>query len=136
MNLKKWSLKVLPGRCQWLGYVPEERLSIVYGAFNILCYTSRYATESGALLMGLSHGKATIASNVPPFKEKEKKGALITFKSVKDLRRKIKWLLKDEDSRRKLEEGARKWAAANNWSNIARKHIELYKQVLNSAVSN
>lgn len=134
-ELKEFSLKTLPGRCQWIGYVPDERLPIVYGSLSCLVYPSVYATESGALLMGLSHGRATITSAVPPFKEKEKQGALMTFKSVKDLTRKIKRLLKDEELRRKLEEGAKAYARKNSWENIAQQHIRLYKDVIQSGAS-
>jgi glycosyltransferase involved in cell wall biosynthesis len=130
MSLKQWSLEALKGRCQWLGYVPDEQLATAYGAMDILCYPSIYATESGALLTGLSHGRATLASAVPPFKEKEKQGALMTFKGVEDLKRKIKRLLKDEALRRKLEEGARKFAEQNSWGSVAEKHLSLYKHIL------
>ena len=131
MSLKQWSLEVLKGRCKWLGYVPDERLPTVYGAMDILCYCSRTATESGALLMGLSHGRPTIASRLPPFKEKEKQGALITFRDVKDLKRKIKRLLKDEDLRMKLAEGARRYAESVKWHpTIAERHISLYQDVI------
>jgi len=131
MRLKQWSLQVLRGRCMWLGYVPDERLATVYGAMDILCYPSIYASESGALLTGLSHGRATLASAVPPFKEKEKVGALMTFKGVEDLKRKIKRLLKDEAVRHRLEEGAKAYASKNSWSAVASKHLSLYKTILN-----
>ena len=131
MSLKQWSLEVLKGRCQWLGYVPDEKLATVYGAMDVFVYPSRFATESGALLTALSHGKATIASNVPPFKEKEKQGALMTFKGVEDLKRKIKRLLKDEALRQRLEEGARKFAEQNSWGSVGEKHLSLYKAILN-----
>jgi glycosyltransferase involved in cell wall biosynthesis len=131
MRLKQHSLEVLRGRCMWLGYVPDERLATVYGAMDILCYPSIYASESGALLTGLSHGRATLASAVPPFKEKEKLGALMTFKGVEDLKRKIKRLLKDEALRHRLEEGAKAYASKNSWSAVASKHLSLYKTILN-----
>jgi glycosyltransferase involved in cell wall biosynthesis len=130
MSLKQWSLNVLKGRCQWLGYVPDETLATVYGAMNVFVYPSRFATESGALLTALSHGKAVIASNVPPFKEKEKLGALMTFKDVEDLKRKIKRLLRDEVLRHRLEEGARKFAEQNSWAPVAEKHLSLYQHIL------
>jgi len=130
MRLKQWSLQVLPGRCQWLNYVPDDRLATVYGSMDILCYCSRWATESGALLMGLAHGRPTIASNLPPFREKEKQGALITFKDVKDLRRKIKRLLKDEEQRARLAEGARKYAESVAWPRIAQLHRSLYEDIV------
>jgi glycosyltransferase involved in cell wall biosynthesis len=133
MRLKQYSLEVLRGRCKWLGYIPDEQLPTVYGSFDILCYPSIYATESGALLTGLSHGRATLASAVPPFKEKEKQGALMTFKGVEDLKRKIKRLLKDEALRHRLEEGAKAYASKNSWSAVASKHLSLYQHILKMA---
>jgi glycosyltransferase involved in cell wall biosynthesis len=131
MRLKQWSLQVLRGRCQWLGYVPDERLPHVYGSMSCLVYPSRWASESGALLTALSHGRAVLASNLPPFKEKEKLGALMTFKGVEDLKRKIKRLLKDEALRHRLQEGAKAYASKNSWSAVASKHLSLYKTILN-----
>ena len=131
-NLRQKSFEILPKRCQWTGYVPDERLSAAYGAMDILVYPSKFSTESGALIMALSHGKAVLASRIAPFKEKEKLGALMTFKGVKDLTRKIKRLLKDEELRKSLEEGARRYCEDNSWGTVAGKHIELYEEVLNS----
>ena len=130
MRLKQYSLEVLRGRCKWLGYVPDEQLATAYGAMDILVYPSRFATESGALLTALSHGKAVIASNLPPFKEKEKLGALMTFKDIEDLKRKIKRLLKDEALRHRLEEGAKAYAGSVSWPKVAEKHLSLYKTIL------
>jgi glycosyltransferase involved in cell wall biosynthesis len=130
MSLKQWSLNVLKGRCQWLGYVPDERLETVYGAMNIVAYCSRWMTESGALLLALSHGKAVICSDLPPAREKAKQGALVTFKDVADLCRKIKRLLRDDEFRSKLEEGARQFAYENRWEVVAAKHISLYEDVI------
>ncbi len=130
-GLRQKSLDALPSRCYWPGYIPDERLSAAYGAMDIVCYPSRFATESGALLLALSHGKAVIASRIAPFKEKEKLGALMTFKGVKDLTRKIKRLLKDEGLRKSLEEGARSYVKSVEWSKIASEHIELYESLVN-----
>ena len=135
MSLKQWSLEVLRGRCKWLGYVPDEQLATAYGAMNVFVYPSLYATESGALLTALSHGRATLASAVPPFKEKEKIGALMTFKGVEDLKRKIKRLLKDEALRHRLEEGARAYAEKNSWQCVASKHLSLYQHILKSRLN-
>jgi glycosyltransferase involved in cell wall biosynthesis len=131
VQLKQRSAELLGDRCKWLGYVPDETLSRVYGSMDIVIYPSIYATESGALLTAISHGKAVIASNVPPFREKEKQGALMTFKGADDLTRKIKKLLKNDELRRELEEGARAYAeSVSYYPNIAQKHIELYESVL------
>ena len=129
-NLKNYSFMVLPGRVQWTGYVPDEKLPVVYGAMDLVVYPSRYATESGALLMALSFGKAVIASKIPPFEEKEEEGALITFRDVPDLVGKIKHLLGDVDARRRLEDGAREYVRNVSWDRVAKIHIKLYEKVL------
>jgi len=130
-NLKQMTLSLMPGRYRWLGYVPDERLASAYGAMRIVVYPSRFISESGALLMALSHGKAVIARDLPPVREKKKLGALETFKSVRGLARKIKRLLKDEESRHQLEEAARRYAEKHSWTNVAKLHINLYTLVLN-----
>ena len=128
-RLKEVTLKVLPNRCQWLGFVEDSKLATVYGAMDILVYPSLYATESGALITALSYGKAVIANALPPFKEKEKEGALITFRSITDLQHKIKKLLADDHLRLKLEEGAKAYAEKTSWINVASKHVELYSSL-------
>ena len=134
-KLKDASLKALPNRVQWLGFVPDEKLANVYGAMDVLVYPSRFATESGALITALSYGKAVIASNLAPFREKEKLGALMTFENAKDLAEKIKFLLKNNDARHKLEESAYKYAESTSWQVVAKQHVRLYEQVLKETVS-
>lgn len=129
-RLQEWSKKLLGVRVKWAGYVPDDRLPDAYGAMDILVYPSRFATESGALLHGLAYGKAIIASNIEPFKEKEKEGALTTFKDSDDLTEKINILLKDAKLRQDLEAGARKFAQKCSWTLIAKQHMALYEQIL------
>ena len=127
-RLKQWSLEVLKGRCQWLGYVPDERLATVYGAIDVFVYPSVVASESGALLTALSHGKAVIASDVPPFREKI--DTVIIFKDVDDLADMIKLLLTDEAARRESEERAMAYAETHSWSVVAQKHLLVYNHIL------
>jgi len=129
-GLKRRSLEVLEGRCLWTGYVPDENLPNAYGAMDVLVYPSKFATESGALLNALGHGKAVIASNIGPFAEKEELGALMTFNDLEDLREKIRLLLTDDDARHKLEAGARAYAEANSWNKVAEKHLTLYEEAI------
>jgi len=130
INLKETSLKALPNRVQWIGYVENERVPTVYGAIDILIYPSRFATESGALITALSYGKAVITSSLPPFKEKERHGALMTFANTDDLATKIKLLLNDLNLKMQLEKGAMAYAESVSWDKIAEAHISLYEQVI------
>jgi len=129
-GLNQMTQRLLPHRCKWLGFVPDEDLATMYGAATMIVYPSIYSTESGALLMALSHGKAVIANRLPPFKEKEKLGALTTFRGVNSLAKKIRKVLRDEEYRALLEEGARAYAEANSWSKVAEQHKALYEDVM------
>jgi len=131
-DLKEKTLQALPSRCHWTGFIPDEQVPVAYGSMDILAYPSVAASESGGLLLGLSHGRATIASDVPPFREKEKQGALITFKTQNpdDLADKIKLLLSDTEQREKLEWGAVAYCEGVEWHKIAQLHIDLYNEVL------
>jgi len=129
-SLNQMTQALLPNRCQWLDFVPDEELPMAYGAMDVVVYPSVYATESGALLMALSHGKAVIANRLPPFKEKEKLGALTTFRGINSLVKKIRKILRDDEYKISLEDGARAYVEANTWSKVAEQHIELYERLL------
>lgn len=130
VQLRDWSFQQLKNRVQWTGFIPEEQVARTYGAMDIVVYPSRVATESGALIMALGHGKAVVASDVAPFKEKEEVGALLTFKDIQDLSRQLNRLLKDEKMRQALEEGARAYCKKTSWDNVAEQHVDLYEGLL------
>jgi len=132
-GLKAQAAERLKNRCRFLGFVPEEDLPALYGAVDLVVYPSRYATESGALLMALGFGKAVVASDLPAFREKEERGVLLTFSDTDDLAQKIRFLLDEESSRRSLEEGARRYAEENSWQRIAQRHLELYRDLVDLA---
>lgn len=135
-RLQEWSKKLLEKRVLWMGYIPDDKLADAYGAMDILVYPSRFATESGALLHGIAYGKAIIASNVEPFKEKEREGAVMTFTDSDDLAAKIEYLLTDTSEgasrarREKLEQGAKEYAQRCSWPVVAKQHVRLYEEVL------
>lgn len=127
-RLQQWSKELLGKRVMWTGYIPEDKLADAYGAMDVLVYPSRFATESGALLHGIAYGKAIIASNVEPFKEKEP--AVMTFKDSDDLAEKITFLLLEPEMRRQQEDRAKQYAQANSWSEVAKRHVKLYQELL------
>lgn len=128
-ELKIMSLKKLPNKVVWLGFVPDEELPSVYGAMDVIVYPSRYATESGALLMAMSYGKAIIASDIAPFREKS---AFVTiFTSMEDLREKINMIINEPALRLKMENSSQEYVQQVQWyPNIAEKHLEVYRKVL------
>ena len=131
-TLKQKSREALGDRCKWVGFVEDHELNRFYSAMDVFVYPSRYATESGALLMGMGHHKATIASNIKPFKEKRVEGALTTFTSVNNLRNKIRRLFKNDEERELLEAGAKSYVEKYSWENVAKMHVKVYEEALNS----
>lgn len=127
-RLQEWSKKLLGNRVFWTGFIPEDKLGAAYGAMDILVYPSRFATESGALMHGIAYGKAIIASDVEPFKEKEP--AIMTFKDTEDLTEKINFLLQEPKLRTQQEDRAKEYAQANSWTEIAKRHVKLYGEIL------
>jgi glycosyltransferase involved in cell wall biosynthesis len=95
---------------------------------DVFVYPSRFATESGALITALSYGRAVVASDLPPFKEKQE--ALMTFSDVKDLTAKINQLLENKELREQQQEKAKEYAKKTAWSNVAKQHIELYDSLI------
>lgn len=130
MKLKERTLADLPGRCVWLGFIPEQDLKYAYATMDLLVYPSRYATESGALLQAMGYGRVVLASNLPPFREKEKLGALATFGNLRDLEDGIKRLLGPQTPSASIREHALAYCAENSWENAAARHIALYEEVL------
>lgn len=127
MSLKERTLELLPSRCQWIGFVPDEDLAMTYGAMDVVVYPSRFMTESGALLTALSHGKAVVASNLAPVREKS--NALMIFKDKNDLSEKIKLLILNKETRESMEANATRFTLENSWIRVAERHKELYSTI-------
>ena len=128
-QLKGMTLTLLPGRCKWLDYVEDKNLNMVYRSYDVVVYPSVWMTESGAMLMALGHGKAVLARRLAATVEKEKQGALMTFRNRRDLAKKLRLLLKNEKLRVELEEGARKYAEEHSWEVVSKLHSELYRSL-------
>jgi len=95
----------------------------------VVAYPSRFMTESGALLMALSFGKAVAARALPPVREKAARGALWTSRTPEELAAKLQHLLADAPTRVALERGAREYAREHAWPRVAEMHISLYREL-------
>ena len=112
----------------WTGYVEDADLPKIFGCMDLCVYPSRFVSESGALLTIIGFGKALIARDLPPNREKP----VMLFKTREDLVDRIREVLDDEDLRLKLEEGSRQYAQANSWMKVAEQHIKNYRKILQS----
>ncbi len=129
-ELLELTRRAAPGRVSFTGWIPDNLLPMIFGAVDVVVSNHRYASESGSLLKALSYGKPVLATAIRPFLAKEKEGALKTFDSKQTLIDNLKTLLENEDERKKLEEGARRYAENNSWAKVAQAHVELYESLL------
>ena len=131
MGLKRLAEEQAPGQVSWLGWIPDEELPEVFGASMVAIAGHVVSSESGALLRALSFGRCCLASSVPPFREKMRRGVLLCYRDEQDFVAKLSSLLADESVRRNYEEKARNYALRIAWyPNIARAHIRLYRSLL------
>jgi glycosyltransferase involved in cell wall biosynthesis len=130
VNVKRYANRVAPGRVLWLGYLSEEDMPLFFGACDVMVYAHHMISESMSLNTALAYGKATLTSNLPPFREKAKKNVVAVFTDADDLAGKLKALLVEPELRRQLEANAEKYAKENSWTNISKKHLKLYESLL------
>jgi len=116
----------LPGRIQWTGFVKVKNLAMVYGCMDLVVIPSRMATESGALLTAMAHGKPIIARDLAPFREKN----LLTFKTAADLSAQIDGIIGDQDVLDTMKKETQAYAEENSWTKIAAKHKNLYEELI------
>lgn len=129
-KIKMKAYKQLGDRVKWLGYIKNEDEPYFFGACDVMVYGHRFISESMSLMTALAYGKATLASNLPSFREKARNQTVTIFKDAEDLKGKIQALLEEPELRGILEKNAEKYAAKNSWDIIAKQHIKLYNSLL------
>lgn len=128
VNIKRYANHFAPGRVLWLGYLSEEDLPLFFGACDIMVYGHHMISESMSLNTALAYAKATVASNLPTFREK--RDVIAIFKDADDLTGKLRALIAEPELRKQLEAKAEKYAKENSWTNISKKHLNLYRELL------
>ena len=129
-RMKDLANSLAPGQVRWTGWAEKEMLPTYFGAVDVGIYPNRFATESGALLTMIGYGKCVLANSISPVREKAAEGALATYSNEGEFVMRLEELLGKPELREKYEEGARKYAEANSWENIAKRHIKLFEELL------
>lgn len=118
---------------KFLGFVSEEDKFKNCISSKITVVPSRWDCLPITLLEAMACGKCIIASNVggiPDVIEDGVDGLLFESENVEDLADKIVTLLKDENLREDMGRAAKEKAKQYDWSNIAERTIEVYKEVI------
>lgn len=104
------------------GYLRDDDVAAAMEAADIALVPHTQATNSYSVTLPLSHGKTTIASDLPCFREMAARtGCLELFRTgdVDDFRQKLQALLADGDRRAQLAANARLHAERFSWPAIA-----------------
>ena len=112
-----------PSNVKYLGYLEDDMLPFFFGACNLIIHTSRFVSESGSLLTAIGYGKAVIARDLSPNREKPILG---WYKDRDALTVMIEEALKDKSRIRSAEKRAVKYALENSWMKTALKQIQIY----------
>ena len=114
-------------------FVPAQELPVIFQAADILVYPYRAITQSGALLTGLTFGKAIVATDLPPFRETleaDKAGLLVPYGDVQAFAGALICLAENPSERRRM--AAKAAALAISWSDIAAQTENCYRTVTGS----
>lgn len=120
-------------RCDFR-FIPNKELPVYYQAADVIVYPYRDITQSGALLTGMTFGKAIVATAVGGFKEtllSGKTGMLVNYGDVKGLADSLIELIENPAERERLGREVRIYLEQHySWEAIARKTLECYEWLL------
>jgi glycosyltransferase involved in cell wall biosynthesis len=112
-------------------FVPAHEIPSIIQAADILVYPYREITQSGALLTGLTFGKAIVATDLPPFRETlaaDEAGLLVPYGDIPAFAGALIRLVDNPSERARL--AAKAAALAISWSDIAAQTDDCYRTVL------
>jgi glycosyltransferase involved in cell wall biosynthesis len=116
------------------GYLSDEDVADAMQATDIALVPHTQATNSYSVTLPLSHGRATLASDLACFREMAARGdCLELFRrgDKRNLRRKLVALLDDPPRREQLAGNASQYSERFNWHHVAATTREVYRAALN-----
>jgi glycosyltransferase involved in cell wall biosynthesis len=124
-------------RVEFTGHLPAAEVSAILGGADVavLPFTAGVTTKSGALLTVLAHGLPTLVTDAgdPELVDGETVALIDEVRSAPAIVAALERVLGDEVLRRRLSSRGRAMVAERTWPRIARRHRDLYEQVLRDA---
>jgi len=122
----------LESNVKFLGFISDEEKYQYYKACKLVVVPSRWDCQPTTLFEAAASGKPVIASDMsnPGIVEDGKTGLIFKSENVEDLADKIITLLKDEKLREYMGKAAKEKAKLYDWSKIAERTVEIYKEVI------
>jgi glycosyltransferase involved in cell wall biosynthesis len=114
-------------------FLNEEEVNLYALASDFLLFdysAKEHYSVSGAMHRIIGSGRPIICSDIRHFGDIENEVSCLKFKDSKGLERCIRTVLDNPNEEERLGMEARKYADRTSWDNVARKHLEIYKQVL------
>ena len=115
-------------------FIPNDIAAYLFQRSKIIVLPYTYHQgHSGVLLTALSFGKPIIVTNVgslPELVENGKYGIVVPPRDPEALADAIIKILEDDRLRKKMLRNALKRAEELSWDNIAKKHLKVYKEVI------
>ena len=123
----------LEAHVKFLGFISEEDKYQYYKACKIVVVPSRWDCQPFAPLDAAASGKPVVASRIGGIQDTVddgKTGFLFEPENIDDLADKIVTLLKDEKLREEMGKAAKVKAKQYDWSKIAERTADIYKEVI------
>ena len=122
----------LEDHVKFLGFISEEEKYQYYRACKLVVVSSRWDCQPLTLFETAASGKPVIASDMSNPGIVEDGVTVFVFKSenIKDLANKIILLLQDEKLREEMGRSAKEKAKQYDWSKVAERYVEIYKDVI------
>ncbi len=120
-------------RVTFTGYLTD--LTVILNATDIAVLPYRFVSDSGVLHLLVSYQVPIVASNLGAFEEVYREyGCLMLFENgnPRDLLAKLESVINNQKLRKSLSSKCAEMWNATKWSNIAERHIEIYREVLAS----
>jgi len=122
----------IENRVTWLGYVPDDLLPNLYSEAAAFIFPSLYEGFGLPILEAMACGCPTLSSNMASLPEIGGKAAhFFDPKEIDDMAEAIKKVCEDSVYRQKLAQGGPKHVKTFSWESSTKKHMELFKTVLN-----
>jgi glycosyltransferase involved in cell wall biosynthesis len=116
-------------------FISVEELCAYHTAADMIVYPYESITSSGALLTGMAHGKATVASSLPAFENilaDQQSALLVPFGDTEAWTAAMCRLLEDETLRNRLGASLRDLThRTSSWTEIAHASSQLYTDAVN-----
>ncbi|MFN3649899.1 MAG: glycosyltransferase [Armatimonadota bacterium] len=115
------------------GYLSEPEVSTVMALTDVVLVPHTAANGSYSVMIGLSHGKPVLASDLPCFREIHERGGgaeLFDPGDERALAERLGYLLASHSARTQLGKKAAAFAQEQSWSAVAERTRQIYEQVL------